>query len=249
MTISIITATYNSAKTVRDTLESVKNQSYPHIEHVVIDGLSKDDTLKIVAEYPSVSQVISEPDKGIYDAMNKGIQLVSGDIIGILNSDDFYNHPDVIANIVQCFQDHPDIEAVYADLVFVNEKDTSQIKRTWIAGKYKKKNFLFGWMPPHPTFFVKKEVYEQYGVFNTQLKSAADYELMLRFLYKHDIQVAYLPDIIIRMRIGGQSTASIKNRLQANKEDRAAWHINHLQPKFYTTYLKPLRKLNQFLIK
>ncbi len=249
MIISIITATYNSANTVRDTLQSVKNQSYPHIEHVVIDGASKDNTLKIVGEYPSVSQVISEPDKGIYDAMNKGIRLVSGDIIGILNSDDFYNHPEVIANIAQCFQDHPDIEAVYADLVFVDEKDTSQIKRTWLAGKYKKKNFLFGWMPPHPTFFVKKEVYEQYGIFNTQLKSAADYELMLRFLFKHDVQVAYLPDIIIRMRIGGQSTASLKNRLQANKEDRAAWQINHLQPKFYTTYLKPLRKLNQFLIK
>ena len=249
MTVSIITAAYNSAKTIKDTLESVKNQSYPHIEHVIIDGASKDNTLNIVAEYPSVVKVISEPDNGIYDAMNKGIQLVSGDIVGILNSDDFYSHSAVISKVVQCFEDNPNIEAVYADLVFVDEEDTSKIKRTWIAGKFKKKNFLFGWMPPHPTFFVKKEVYEQYGVFNTHLKSAADYELMLRLLYKHDIQVAYLPDIIIKMRIGGQSTVSLKNRLRANKEDRAAWQLNHLHPKFYTTYLKPLRKLNQFLIK
>ena len=249
MTVSIITAAYNSAKTIKDTLESVKNQSYPHIEHVIIDGASKDNTLNIVAEYPSVSKVISEPDNGIYDAMNKGIQLVSGDIVGILNSDDFYSHSAVISKVVQCFEDNPGIKAVYADLVFVDEKDTNKIKRTWVAGKFKKKNFLFGWMPPHPTFFVKKEVYEQYGVFNTHLKSAADYELMLRLLYKHDIQVAYLPDIIIKMRIGGQSTVSLKNRLRANKEDRAAWQLNHLHPKFYTTYLKPLRKLNQFLIK
>lgn len=247
--VTIITATYNSAKTVKDTLTSIAEQNYPNIEHVVVDGLSKDNTLDIVQSFSHVAKVISEKDKGIYDAMNKGIGLATGEIVGILNSDDFYSHSEVVSNIVRCFQEDNNVMAVYADLVFVDESDTSKVKRTWLAGDYKKEKFLFGWMPPHPTFFVKKEVYEAFGTFNTSLKSAADYELMLRFLYKHNIKVVYLPDILIKMRMGGQSTASLSNRLKANKEDRAAWQLNELQPKFYTTFLKPLRKLNQFLIR
>ena len=246
MKISIITATYNSASTIKDTLRSVSEQSYSDIEHIIIDGASKDDTLKIVREFSNVAKIISEPDKGIYDAMNKGVKSATGDIIAILNSDDFYADKDVIKKVANLFKNDAALEAVYADLVFVDKNNISAIRRKWIAGNFALKNFLFGWMPPHPTFFVRKEVYERYGFFNINLKSAADYELMLRFLYKHKIRVAYLPEVIIKMRLGGQSTGSIKNRLKANKEDRLAWKINNLEPEFYTLWLKPLLKIPQF---
>jgi glycosyltransferase involved in cell wall biosynthesis len=248
MKVTIITSSFNSALTIKDTLESVANQTYDNIEHIIIDGASKDDTLKIVSEYPSVSKVISEPDKGIYDAMNKGLQLATGDIIGILNSDDFYPHSHIISKVVSCMNNHKS-DTLFADLQFVDSLNTDKITRTWHAGSFKKNKFLTGWMPPHPTFFVRKEIYEKYGLFNLTLRSAADYELMLRFLFKNDVSTCYLPETIVKMRTGGQSTASLKNRLFANKEDKLAWEINDLKPKFYTTYLKPLRKLNQFFIK
>lgn len=246
--VTIITATYNSASTIRDTLQSVASQDYPRIEHVIIDGQSKDETLAIVNEFPHVSRVISEKDAGIYDAMNKGIQHSSGDIIGILNSDDFYVDPGVISGIVRNMVDeHTD--TLYADLVYVHPVQTHKIIRTWIAGNFDQRKFLFGWMPPHPTFFVRRKVYEQHGVFNTQLRSAADYELMLRFLYKADVSVSYLPRVIVRMRAGGMSNATFRNRIKANREDREAWRVNQLQPYFYTTLLKPIRKLTQFFRK
>jgi glycosyltransferase len=246
--VTIITATYNSASTIRDTLQSVASQDYPRIEHVIIDGRSSDQTLSIVNEFPHVSRVISEKDAGIYDAMNKGIHHSSGDIIGILNSDDFYVDTTVVSRIVQCMQDE-NTDTLYADLVYVRPSQTSKIVRTWIAGKFESRKFLFGWMPPHPTFFVRRKVYEQYGVFNTKLRSAADYELMLRVLYKAGVSVSYLPRVIVRMRAGGMSNASIRNRIKANLEDREAWRVNHLQPYFYTSLLKPIRKLTQFFRK
>jgi glycosyltransferase len=139
--------------------------------------------------------------------------------------------------------------ALYADLVYVHPLDTKRILRTWIAGKYNVRKFLFGWMPPHPTFFVRRSVYQQYGPFNISLKSAADYELMLRLLYKEKISVSYLPQVLVKMRSGGMSNASMRNRFQANREDRQAWRVNLLKPYFFTTWLKPLRKLNQFVQK
>ncbi len=246
MQISIITVTYNSAATVRETLKSIESQTYPDIEHIIIDGASKDNTLKIVHEFKHVAKVISEPDKGIYDAMNKGIKMATGEVIGILNSDDFYANNEVIAKVVNLFKKDATLEAVYADLVFVDKDNISAVKRKWIASNFAIEKFLYGWMPPHPTFFVRKDVYERYGFFNTGFKSSADYELMLRFLYKHNIRAAYLPEVIIKMRLGGQSTVSIKNRIKANKEDRFAWKINNLEPEFYTLWLKPLLKIPQF---
>lgn len=246
--ISIITATYNSAATVRDTLKSVASQSYPAVEHVIVDGLSKDNTLDIVKKYPHVAQVISEKDKGIYDAMNKGIDLVTGDVVGILNSDDFYAHDDVLEDVMDLFRD-PAVDCVYADLQYVDAVDTNKVVRTWISGKYKREKFLYGWMPPHPSFFVRKELYNELGKFNLSLRSAADYELMLRFLYKNHKKPAYLSDIIVKMRAGGMSNASLKHRLRANGEDREAWRLNGLKPYFFTTWLKPARKLAQYIIK
>lgn len=246
MKISIITATYNSADTIEDTLRCIQLQDYLNVEHIIMDGGSKDNTLDIVKNFPHVSKVISEKDNGIYDAMNKGIMQATGDVIGILNSDDIYASDDVLSLIAKSFE-NPAVQATYADLEFVSRDNLDKVVRKWKAGNYSKKSFYYGWMPPHPTFFVRKVVYEKVGLFNTNLGSAADYELMLRILLKNNIPAAYINRVIIKMRMGGVSTGSIANRLKANQKDRLAWKVNGLQPDFYTLYLKPLRKLGQFL--
>lgn len=244
--ISIITVTYNSAGTIAHAIQSVQQQSYPHIEHVIVDGLSADGTLDIVRSFSHIKTVISEKDNGMYDAMNKGIGLASGEIIGILNSDDFYPDETVIHKVVEKFQNN-DCDAVYGDLIYVDEKKVKKVKRKWIAGHYKKGSFLHGWMPPHPTFFVRKKIYEQYGLFNLQLGTAADYEMMLRLMHRHEINTAYVNEVIVHMRAGGLSNKSFGNRLNANQNDRMAWIVNNLKPYPHTLYLKPLRKIGQFL--
>ncbi len=245
MLVSIVTATFNSAKTVKDTLDSVQSQSYPQIEHIIVDGISSDETINIVKKSGHKGSIHIGADKGIYDAMNKGIKLANGEIIGILNSDDFYANNSVIQKVVTLFEDL-NVDTVYGDLKYVDIENTKIVKRTWIAGSYKPNSFKKGWMPPHPTFFVRKGVYEKYGLFNLSLKSAADYELLLRFLHKNRVSTAYLSETLVHMRVGGQSNSSLKNRLKANAEDRKAWKINNLRPHWYTLYLKPLRKVNQF---
>ena len=248
MKISIITVSFNSEKTIRDTIESVLGQEYNNVEYIIIDGLSSDKTIEIIKSFgDKIQQFISEPDKGIYDAMNKGIFLATGDVIGILNSDDFYTNQQVLKNVALKFENN--IDAVYADLVYVNHSDSSKIVRTWISKPYQAGMFLKGWMPPHPTFFLRKECYSKFGFFNTTLKSAADYELMLRMIHKNKIKVNYLNEVIVKMRAGGQSNVSIKNRIKANKEDRLAWKINNLKPAPFTFLRKPLSKLTQFLKK
>jgi glycosyltransferase involved in cell wall biosynthesis len=248
MKISIITATYNSAATIKDTLNCIRLQDHPDIEHIVVDGGSTDSTPSIVGGFPHVAKWISEKDNGIYDAMNKGIALSTGDVIGILNSDDIYAGRDVLSAVAQAFAD-PEVKTVYADLQYVRADDTDRILRTWKTGAFRKRNFYYGWMPPHPTFFVRKDVYDEAGLFNTSLRSAADYELMLRILLKHGLPAHYIPKVIVKMRAGGVSNASIWNRLRANQEDRLAWKLNGLRPYFFTLYLKPLRKISQFIIR
>jgi glycosyltransferase involved in cell wall biosynthesis len=245
MKVSIITTSYNSASTIRDTLLSVAAQDYPHIEHIVIDGGSTDGTLNIVSEFPHIAKVVSEKDKGIYDAMNKGIHLATGDLIGILNSDDFYTNPKVLSNVVsKIWEDGTD--TLYANLDYVDSLNTKLIVRTWISGNYSQRKFRFGWMPPHPTFFVKKSVYDKYGLFDLSFTTAADYEIMLRFLLKNHVSTSYLPETIVHMRAGGHSNASLSHRLKANAEDSRAWKKNKLTPYFFTTILKPARKIHQF---
>lgn len=245
MKISIITATYNSAATVRDTLSCIASQQYTNIEHIIVDGVSKDNTLAIVGEFSHIAKTISEKDKGIYDAMNKGVQLATGEVIGILNSDDFYTNAEVLTKVAAAFND-PTVEAVYGDLQYVKADNTDVVTRTWKSGMFRKKNLYYGWMPPHPTFFVRKHVYEKCGLFNTTLRSAADYELMLRVLLKFNTRVQYIPEVLVKMRAGGMSNASLKNRLRANKEDAMAWKLNGLKPYFFTMWFKPLRKVLQF---
>ena len=247
MKISIITIAYNSEETIEDTILSVINQTYNDIEYIVVDGGSTDKTLEIIEKYKNqIDIVISEPDKGIYDAMNKGVRTANGELVGILNSDDFYANSSVIENISKNIKGY---DSIYADLVYVDRVDTNKIIRYWKSGVYKKGAFLKGWMPPHPTFFLRKKIYDRFGTYNLALKSAADYELMLRVLHKENISTTYYPEIITKMRVGGQSNASISNRLKANKEDREAWEINQIDPKFYSLYLKPLRKISQFIRK
>ncbi len=249
MKVSIITITYNSATTVKNTIESVIQQTYPNIEYIIVDGNSSDNTLHVVNQFKDkISTLVSEKDNGLYDALNKGISLATGDIIGVLHSDDFYTNNSVIANIVKTITKH-NADAAYADLYYVDKNDTNTIFRKWKSGNYKHGLFLNGWMPPHPTFFAKRKCYEQFGGFNLNLVSAADYELLLRFIHKHKIKLAYLPEFIIKMRVGGKSNVSLYNRLRANNEDRKAWKINGLTPRFYTLYFKPLRKIIQLFRK
>ena len=246
MKITIITATYNSAATVRDTLASIQSQTYRTIEHLIIDGASSDATLSIVREFAHVAACHSAKDRGIYDAMNRGIACATGDIIGILNSDDVYANETIIASVMQRFAE-TGADAVYGDLNYV-QHDLNKVVRRWRAGAFDRQSFKWGWMPPHPSFFVRRELYEKFGNFNLELRSAADYELMLRMAYKHQVNCAYLPQVLVKMRTGGVSNASLKNRLRANREDLRAWQINDLQPYFFTLWLKPLRKLHQYLI-
>jgi glycosyltransferase involved in cell wall biosynthesis len=248
MKISIVTATYNSAATIRDTLTSIQAQDHPDIEHIIVDGGSTDGTLDIVDDFPHVAKLISGKDEGIYDAMNKGISVATGQVVGILNSDDIYTDATVLTTVSTVFAD-PAVMTTFADLQYVHFDDLNRVKRTWITGPLHKKSFYYGWMPPHPTFFVRREVYDRAGLFNTELHSAADYEIMLRILVKHGFSSRYIPRVIVKMRVGGVSNASLRNRLRANREDRLAWKINDLKPYFFTLYIKPIRKISQFLIK
>ncbi|MBL7916326.1 MAG: glycosyltransferase [Bacteroidia bacterium] len=250
MKISIITITYNSEKTVEDTIKSVVSQDFPNVEYLIIDGLSKDKTLQVVNKYSAyIDKVVSEKDKGLYDALNKGIKHATGEVIGMLHSDDVYANNQVLSKVAQQFAIDPALEAVYADLVFVDRENTDKVLRTWKSGAYKEDAFKQGWMPPHPTFFVKKSVYEKLGGFNLDLKLSADYELMLRFIHKEKIKIAYLPEIIVKMRMGGISNTSFFVKLKANMEDKLAWKLNGVKPGWFTTIRKPLKKLSQYFVK
>jgi len=261
--ISIITATYNAASTVSDCLHRVASQTFP-AEHLIIDGASTDGTLEIIsrltASNPShLMSLVSEKDKGIYDAMNKGIGLATGEVVGILNADDFYASPLVLEKVARVFED-PTVMSCYGDLEYVRERETGIVKREtcsspltphpspftvvryWKSGPFSPESFYWGWMPPHPTFFVRRSVYERFGLFSLDQGSAADYELMLRLLLKERITTAYIPEVLVRMRVGGASNASLQGRLKANRMDRRAWEVNGLKPYPWTIVIKPLRK-------
>lgn len=245
MKVSILTVTFNSEDTIVSALESLKGQSYSDIEHIIKDGGSTDGTLELIRRNANRSKLVSEPDNGIYDALNEAIRISSGEIIGILHADDFLNSSDVIQRVVDLFE-HSNCDAVYGDLKYVKRQFPEKIVRIWKSGTYKEGAFLYGWMPPHPAFFVKREVIEKYGSYNTDFKSAADYEWMLRLIHKHKIKLAYLPQILVSMRVGGKSNKNLKNRLLANLEDRKAWKVNDLRPRWFTLWTKPIAKLKQW---
>ena len=249
MKVSIITVVYNGAEHIRDCIDSVLSQTHPDIEYIIVDGKSTDGTVEIVRSYGTkVARFISEPDKGLYHAMNKGIGLATGDVIGLLNADDFYRHNGVIANMVALFG-RTKSDAVYGDMLYVDRTNVQKLKRYWRSGWYENNAFLWGWMPGHLSFFAKRNLYMQYGLFRLDMKSAADYELLLRFIHKNKAKLSYMNEVTIVMRGGGVSNSSLKNRLRANRDDRLAWELNGMKPYFFTLWLKPLRKLRQYISK
>ena len=245
MTISIITVTYNNQKTVEHTIQSVLNQTYPNIEYIIINGKSTDGTLEKIKKYKNkISKVVSEADQGMYDALNKGIEIATGEVIGFLHADDFYNDKYVIEKIANIFNTQ-NIDSLYGDLEYVSASNPEKIIRNWKAGQFSIKELKKGWMPPHPTFFVKKEVYTKLGVFNLKFRIAADYDLMLRFLGKHKISTIYLPKVLVKMRWGGTSNRSISNIIQKSKEDYISLKENNIGG-VGSLFFKNFRKLEQF---
>jgi glycosyltransferase len=248
--ISVITVSFNSAKTIRQTIESVLGQTHKEIDYIVIDGGSTDGTLDIIREYDEQLRWVSEPDPGLYFAMNKGWAMAKGEFVGFLNADDLYYGNDVLYTYNKYMEVHSNFWFFYADLVYVDPIDTDKIVRYWKAGPYKRKAFLYGWMPPHPTFYVRKKCLEALGGFKTKdFRTAADYELMLRYCYKMGLDAYYIPKLMVRMRIGGVSNRSILHRLRANLEDYRAWRINEMWPMILTILLKPVRKINQYFMR
>lgn len=246
MKVSIITATYNSEKYLTDCLLSVKKQSHHDIEHIVVDGKSSDGTLKIInRNRDHIAHVISETDRGMYDAINKGLSLATGDIVGILNSDDMLASEDVIANIVACFE-NSDTDSVYGDLEFVDPEDIDVITRIWKGVTYNRNRFRWGWMPAHPTFYMKRSLLTSFGKYENHYYSAADYEFMARYLFKHKISSVYLEQMVVKMRTGGASNGNIKRRLRANRRDYLAMKKNSIPFSFFVSILKPISKIHQY---
>ena len=249
MKVSIVTVTYNSGKYLEDCIKSVIKQSYPDIEHIIVDGKSTDNTLGIIKKYESnIAKWISETDRGIYDAINKGIVMATGDIVGLINSDDILVDEDVIECIVKAFKEN-NVDAVYGDLEYVSASDTDKIMRIWKGRPFKRERFRYGWMPAHPTFYIKKPLVEKYGYYENHYFTAADYEFMARYLYKNRVSAFYLPKLIVKMRMGGQSNQTIYKRLRANRRDYLAMKKNNIPFAFFVSILKPLIKVQQFFKK
>lgn len=250
MRVSIITATYNSSRTIKDTLNSVLIQTYNDYEYLIIDGKSTDATLDIVREYEPLFEgrmhIYSEKDKGIYDAMNKGFQKASGDILMLINSDDLFSRPDAVNLVVKEFESHPEIDGVYADLYYVSQNNIENIVRVWTTGK--QSPMRYGWLPAHPTFYVKRECYEKYGYFDLNYALAADFELMLRFIEGKGLKLAYLPEYLVKMRLGGATSKNIKNIYKQGLEAVHAFKKNGV-PGGGVMYLiwRYLRKIKQFV--
>jgi glycosyltransferase len=246
--VSIVTVVYNNVDTIRDAVESVIHQNYDSINHIIIDGGSDDGTLDVLEEYKThFAKFVSEPDDGIFNAMNKGISYAEGDIVGILNSDDYYKDNTIIKKIVKEFKSQ-NVDAVYGDLQYVTSNG-NDIVRQWNAGAFEISRFKNGWMPPHPTLFVKRDIYDKYGTFDEEYDIAADYELVLRFLYKNKLTAAYIPEVLVKMREGGNSNGGFKTRINAFIEDYKAWKQNGFEslPGLKAQILKRITKLDQFL--
>lgn len=248
MKVSIITVCFNSAETIEDTIKSVLSQHYKDIEYIVVDGSSTDGTLEILSKYRSrIHKCLCEPDNGIYNAMNKGIKLSTGDVVATLNSDDVYADATTVGRMVEFMQSNG-LDAAYGDLAYVDHDDTNLVRRFWKAGEYKRKCFCYGWVIPHPTFFCRKRIFEEYGYFNEEFQIAADFELMLRFIEKHQINVGYLPKMIARMRMGGKANV-LRGVLRGNWEIMKSFRLNGLRLSPWFFMLKPVMKISQFFIK
>lgn len=246
MKVTIITVTKNSEKYLQTCISSVQRQKYDNIEHIIIDGNSTDNTLSIIKRNEeSLSAWISEDDKGMYDAINKGMKLATGDIIGVLNSDDMLENSRVISDIVEAFLEN-EVSVVYGDLKYVSQHDTKKVLRVWRGKSYSRNRFFSGWMPAHPTFYVKRNLVEEFGGYENHFNTAADYEFMTRYLFHHQVSAFYLKKFFVKMRAGGQSNATIMNRIRANRRDYLAMKKNKIPFPLLVSLLKPLSKIHQF---
>ncbi len=243
MKVSIITVCYNSAAHIEDAIRSVASQDYPDLEHIIVDGGSTDGTVDIIEKHDNVvARWLSESDNGIYDAMNKGISMASGEVIGILNSDDFYSANHIISSVARAFADE-EIDAVYGDLIFVDPTNLNRTVRTYSSAKWNPERFARGYMPAHPTFFVRKKFYELYGNFETDFQIAADYEMLIRLLYVHKLRYKYLPITMVKMRKGGVSSNGIKSNIILNREIIKACRKHGIKTNALKVYPKYFNKV------
>lgn len=251
--ISIITATYNSATTIRSTIESLLNQSFADWQHIIVDGASKDNTLEIIEEYRKEYGdrliILSERDKGLYDAMNKGLKLATGEIVGILNSDDFYTSNDILEKVNQAFERNPSLDAVYGDIHFVAPDDLTKPVRYYSSASFKRSRMTMGFMPAHPSFYCRRELFEKYGDFDIGFRIAADFELLFRFIYVNNINIKYLPLDFVTMRTGGASTSGLKAIRQSQREHLAAYKKNGIKSNMFLDSLRYPIKLLEFFKK
>ncbi|MBY6217884.1 glycosyltransferase family 2 protein [Qipengyuania aquimaris] len=248
MKISIITAVFNRVGTIAQAMKSVQAQNYPLVEHVVQDGGSTDGTTDLVAQVADEStKLVSARDSGIYDAINLGIRRATGDVIGLMHSDDFYAHDGVLSKVVDALAD-PSIAGVYGDLHYVSAENPDWVVRHWRSGHYEPSMLNFGWMPPHPTLYLRREVFEQFGLYDTSFSISADYDAMLRYLVKGQIKLAYIPEVLVKMRLGGESNRSLERILRKSREDLRAIRGNKVGG-IGTLAAKNLRKLGQFIVK
>jgi len=247
--ISIITVTYNSAATLAGTIESVMKQDYPNIEYIIVDGNSSDGTVDIIKSYAQNYPIkwISEPDRGLYDAMNKGIRMATGHIVGIINSDDFYHRSDIVSYIANAFHNDA-IDCVYGDVRFVNPKDLGKTIRYYSGKPFHPSLFKFGFAPPHPTFFAKRVLFEKYGLYKSDFKISADFELLVRFLFVNQLKYQYLEADILKMRTGGISTRSFKSRLISNREIVRACKENNIPSNLLMVYMRYFIKIFQLFV-
>jgi glycosyltransferase involved in cell wall biosynthesis len=226
--ISVVTVCWNSAATIGDSLASVAGQTYPKVEHVVVDGGSTDGTMDVVRRFSHVARAVSERDNGIYDAMNKGIRMTTGEIIGTLNADDFYPDSNTLAQVAQVFAD-PEVDACYSDLCYVSSANTQRVVRYWKSSPYRNGLYERGWCPPHPTFFVRRRIYDRFGLFDERYRIASDVELTMRMLAHHGVNAVYLPAVLVHMRLGGTTNRSLRNIIRQNVEIRDALVRNGLK--------------------
>jgi len=245
--VSIVTVSFNSAATIRDTIESVLGQDYPSVEYIVIDGGSTDSTMRVVSEYErGISTVVSEPDLGIYDAMNKGISLATGDVVGMLNSDDVYSDSGAVRRMVECMA-AAQSDTVFADLVQVTRRDLNRVVRYYDSSRFSLGRLRYGWVPAHPTFMVRKVLYDEWGLFSLDYRIAADYEMMVRLLYRAGASYSYLPSVVVKMRIGGVSTSGLRNIIRMNREIVRACRENGLDTSLARVLLKTPMKLIEYV--
>ena len=246
MKISVVTVVLNDANGIRMTLRSVRDQDHPHIEHVIIDGGSTDSTLDVINKNePSGTVLVSEFDHGIYDAMNKGVALATGEVIGFLNAADLFDSASTLSKIIRCFEE-PDVDAIYGDVLFFD--DGGRVVRRWRAGTYHRWKTYVGWAVPHPAFFIRSSVLRRIGQFDPNFRSAGDYEFMLRCFLRHDIQPMYIEEQLVRMKIGGFSNRSLRNFMINAIEGRRAWKQNSFRFGFLAPWLKPLTKIFQYVV-